>query len=48
MLNAYEPSNGRCVGGPCGRGALTRITLQEADGQVHWVPTRDIRPPAFD
>ncbi len=45
---AYEPSNGRCVGGPCGRGALTRIELQEADGQVHWLPTRDLQPPAFD
>ncbi|MFN7725660.1 MAG: Rieske (2Fe-2S) protein [Rubrivivax sp.] len=45
---AYEPSNGRCVGGPCGRGALTRIELREADGQVHWQPTRDLQPPAFD
>ena len=45
---AYEPSNGRCVGGPCGRGALTRIELLEADGQVHWQPTRDLQPPAFD
>jgi nitrite reductase/ring-hydroxylating ferredoxin subunit len=45
---AYEPRNGRCVGGPCGRGALTRIELLEADGQVHWRPTRDLQPPAFD
>ena len=41
---AYEPKSGRCVAGPCGRGSLTRITVQERDGTVYWTPCRDIRP----
>ena len=44
----YEPTNGRCVGGPCGRGKLSAIELQERDGQVYWYPSRDIRPVEFD
>jgi len=45
---AYEPGNGRCIGGPCGRGQLTAIEVRETDGQVYWYPSRDIRPPSFD
>ncbi len=45
---AYEPSDGRCVGGPCGRGRLTAIEVAERDGHVYWYPSRDIRPIAFD
>jgi nitrite reductase/ring-hydroxylating ferredoxin subunit len=45
---AYEPSDGRCVGGPCGRGKLTAVQVQERDGQVYWYPSRDIRPVPFD
>jgi nitrite reductase/ring-hydroxylating ferredoxin subunit len=41
---SYEPANGRCVGGPCGRGSLVPIQTLEADGRVLWQPTRDIRP----
>ena len=41
---AYEPADGRCVGGPCGRGQLTSIATEERDGQVYWYPSRDIRP----
>lgn len=44
----YEPADGRCVGGPCGRGRLKQIDVQERDGQVYWYPSRDIRPVAFD
>jgi nitrite reductase/ring-hydroxylating ferredoxin subunit len=40
----YEPANGRCVGGPCGRGALTPVAVRERGGQVHWYPSRDIQP----
>lgn len=43
---AYEPENGRCVGGPCGRGHLTAIRTAEINGQVYWYPSRDIQPPA--
>jgi nitrite reductase/ring-hydroxylating ferredoxin subunit len=41
---SYEPANGRCVGGPCGRGSLVPIQTLEADGAVLWLPTRDTRP----
>lgn len=44
---AYDPENGQCVGGPCGRGRLTELRIvEDADG-VHWYPSRDIRP-VFD
>jgi nitrite reductase/ring-hydroxylating ferredoxin subunit len=45
---AYEPSDGRCVGGPCGRGRLSAVEVDEREGQVYWYPSRDIRPVAFD
>ncbi len=40
----YEPADGRCVGGPCGRGKLTAVRVTERDGQVYWYPSRDIQP----
>jgi nitrite reductase/ring-hydroxylating ferredoxin subunit len=40
----YEPDSGRCAGGPCGRGRLMPVECGEADGQVYWYPSRDIRP----
>ena len=39
----YDPRNGRCAGGPCGQGKLTRIDAEERDGLVYWQPTRDTR-----
>ncbi len=45
---AYEPLDGRCVAGPCGRGRLTAVDISERDGQVYWYPSRDIRPVSFD
>ena len=45
---ACEPADGRCVGGPCGRGRLTPVSVHEADGQVYWYPSRDLRPVPFD
>ncbi len=44
---SYEPSTGRCAGGPCGRGRLVALPVDERDGRVWWLPSRDIRP-AFD
>ena len=41
----YEPTDGRCVGGPCGRGRLMPVTVDERDGQVYWYPSKDIRAP---
>lgn len=41
---AYEPHSGRCVGGPCGRGRLTPLQVQEQEGQVYWYPSANILP----
>jgi nitrite reductase/ring-hydroxylating ferredoxin subunit len=41
---AYEPREGRCVGGPCGRGKLTALQVVEREGQVYWYPSRDTQP----
>lgn len=45
---AYEPLSGRCVGGPCGRGQLSALPVEERDGRVYWYPSPDIRPVPFD
>jgi nitrite reductase/ring-hydroxylating ferredoxin subunit len=45
----YAPQSGRCVGGPCGRGALTPLRVQEREGKVYWYPSLDTQsapPPA--
>lgn len=44
---SYAPEDGRCVGGPCGRGSLTPVAVAERDGQVYWYPSRDIEPVVF-
>jgi nitrite reductase/ring-hydroxylating ferredoxin subunit len=41
---AYDPRNGRCLAGPCGRAKLTELRVDERDGQVYWYPSRDTRP----
>jgi nitrite reductase/ring-hydroxylating ferredoxin subunit len=43
---AYDPATGGCVGGPCGRGRLTTLRVEERDGQVYWYPSRDTKPAA--
>jgi nitrite reductase/ring-hydroxylating ferredoxin subunit len=45
---AYEPQTGRCVAGPCGRGRLTPIEVEESGGQVYWYPSRDTSPAFTD
>jgi nitrite reductase/ring-hydroxylating ferredoxin subunit len=45
---AYEPATGRCAGGPCGRGRLTALRVEERDGRVYWYPSRDTRPALTD
>lgn len=41
---AYDPAHGQCVGGPCGRGRLTVIRVEEDADGVHWYPSRDTQP----
>lgn len=41
---AYAAHDGRCLGGPCGRGRLTSLLIEERDGVVYWQPSRDTRP----
>ncbi len=41
---SYEPAQGRCVGGPCGRSKLIAVDVAEQHGQACWYPSRDVRP----
>lgn len=42
---AYDPANGRCVGGPCaGRGGLKPLQVCERDGVIYWRPEPAVRP----
>ena len=41
---SYNPLDGRCVGGPCGRGRLTALRVEERDQQVYWYPPPDTQP----
>jgi nitrite reductase/ring-hydroxylating ferredoxin subunit len=45
---AYDPLNGRCVAGPCGRGKLTELRVEEEAGEVYWYPSRDVQPAFAD
>lgn len=40
----YLPRDGRCLSGPCGRGKLTALRVEEHRGEVYWYPSGDIRP----
>lgn len=44
----YDPTDGGCVGGPCGRGRLMALQMREAPDGVYWYPSRDVRPAAAD
>jgi nitrite reductase/ring-hydroxylating ferredoxin subunit len=45
---SYEPADGRCAGGPCGRGRLMALTVREESDGVYWYPSGTIRPVTFD
>ena len=45
---AYAPQTGRCVAGPCGRGRLHAVEVEERGGRVYWYPSADLRPVEFD
>lgn len=30
----YDPATGRCLGGPCGRGGLEKLAIEERDGVI--------------
>lgn len=40
----YEPATGRCAGGPCGRGKLTALRVEEREGRVYWYPSAETQP----
>ena len=44
----YDPTSGRCTGGPAGRGRLKPLQVAEEDGKVYWYPSKDIQPVSFD
>jgi nitrite reductase/ring-hydroxylating ferredoxin subunit len=44
----YEPTSGRCIGGPCAGARLMAIDVVERDGRVYWFPTADIGPVVLD
>ncbi len=44
----YRPHDGRCAGGPCGRGRLTPLIVEEDGGDIWWQPTHDTRAPFED
>jgi nitrite reductase/ring-hydroxylating ferredoxin subunit len=38
---AYEPSSGRCIGGPCNRSPLVKLRIAERDGKVYFTGFTD-------
>ncbi|MFZ2653267.1 MAG: Rieske 2Fe-2S domain-containing protein [Burkholderiaceae bacterium] len=44
----YQPRDGRCVGGPCGRGRLTPLAVEEDTGRVYWYPSAETQPAFVD
>ena len=44
----YEPTNGRCIAGPCAGQRLMPVDVVERDGEVYWYPSADVRPVEFD
>lgn len=45
---AYEPADGRCVGGPCRGGRLRALAVHEQDGHVWWTPDAEVQPVPAD
>jgi nitrite reductase/ring-hydroxylating ferredoxin subunit len=45
---AYDPGDGRCVAGPCGRGRLLALDVAESDGAVYWYPSGHFTPVSGD
>jgi nitrite reductase/ring-hydroxylating ferredoxin subunit len=44
----YEPTNGRCIAGPCPGARLMPVDVAERDGQVYWFASADITPVVVD
>jgi nitrite reductase/ring-hydroxylating ferredoxin subunit len=42
----YRPDTGECSGGPC-RGGLSKITITEHAGMVHWHTAHNLKPVEF-
>ena len=37
----YDAQSGRCVGGPCNRGALVKLRVEEREGHVYFMGFED-------
>ena len=37
----YDAASGRCLGGPCNKGALVKLRVDERDGQVYFMGFTD-------
>ncbi len=37
----YEARSGRCLGGPCNRGALVKLRIEEREGNVYFIGFQD-------
>ena len=37
----YDAASGRCLGGPCNRGALVKLRIEERDGNVYFMGFQD-------
>lgn len=44
----YQPTDGKCVGGPCVGARLMPLRVEEQDGQVYWYPSDRFRPAFAD
>jgi nitrite reductase/ring-hydroxylating ferredoxin subunit len=40
---AYDPRNGQCLGGPCNRTPLVKLTIEERQGSVYFTGFADGR-----
>jgi nitrite reductase/ring-hydroxylating ferredoxin subunit len=38
---AYEPSSGRCIGGPCNRSPLVKLRIEERHGKIYFTGFTD-------
>ncbi len=40
----YDPADGYCVSGPCKGKSLYVLQVEEREGRIYWIPTKNIKP----